>query len=782
LLALLKRPAARAGLAVILLTLLAGVFFSDGLFRNRSTLIWDSADQYFPFLNLASRLWRGGQVPLWNPFLYNGYPLIGEPQYQTFYPINLLISQVSAFTPRTLLFQVAFHQLLGGVFTYLLAGLWIESTPARLLSAVVYMLNGCFWARQEHVVTIDTEVWLPLVLFAVERAGRAWSAPRFAFAAGAIALLLLAGHPQSFYFSLLIVGLSTLFWMAEARAAPALPAWRPLAVFGAALGVGLLLAAVQLLPTWELTGLSNRSDAIPYEVAIGSGALRPSHLVTLFFPNFYGALTGPYLGEGDIAQSSIYFGFVPLLLVGFAFAGRLGRRGLYLVAMAAFALLVSLGPSGLLSWALYRVDPLFALFRSPANYSFAFMLFAALLAGHGLSSLQRNEARLGRYGLYLVAVVLSAVLLVQRYPHTGLDDPEFERSALVLAALFFLLLLLVALQRARFVRPSITAWLVLALASMELLVVGHGAMSLGVAGPASTYCEETPSSVVAAVEGLPGQGCARPDRPVLDQNYAAFAQRIHADAKVYPEGTPVADVKSLVPVGENRALLHQLFLTDGYDPLVLKRHVEFHRFIEGLGGAAPNEPPVHRVAALARVLVAAGVKYLLMGGSVVEIPRPLPRVYFVARSRTVPDGQAALRALADPSVDLRSEVILEGDDPRPPGNRSAPLMLGWKPVDFLSETASRLAVQVHAPQAGYVVFSDTFYPGWEASVNGRPAPVLRANHSFKAVRVEAGPSDVVFQFRPRSLHWGAIVSLLTLLSGTVLLLICAIYRRRAAFS
>ena len=106
-------------------------FFADGLFFNTRTLIWDSADQYFPFLNLASRLWRSGHVPLWNPFLYNGYPLIGEPQYQTFYPINLLISHVAAFTPRTLMFQVALHQLLGGVFTFLLAGLWMESTPAR---------------------------------------------------------------------------------------------------------------------------------------------------------------------------------------------------------------------------------------------------------------------------------------------------------------------------------------------------------------------------------------------------------------------------------------------------------------------------------------------------------------------------------------------------------------------------------------------------------------------------------------------------------------------------
>ena len=155
---MLKRPAVRASLALLSLAALAAVFFSDGLFGDSRTLIWDSADNSLAYMNLVSRLWRSGQVPRWNPFLYNGYPMLAEPLYQIFYPPNVLLSLVSAFSPRAILFQLALHQVLGGFFTYLLAGLWMRSTRARLLAGIVYMLNGCFWARQEHVATLDTEI------------------------------------------------------------------------------------------------------------------------------------------------------------------------------------------------------------------------------------------------------------------------------------------------------------------------------------------------------------------------------------------------------------------------------------------------------------------------------------------------------------------------------------------------------------------------------------------------------------------------------------------------
>jgi hypothetical protein len=773
---LLKRPAARAAVALALLALLAGTFFWGGLFGHTRTLIGDSADQQFPYLNLVSRLWRHGEVPLWNPFLFNGYPLVAEPQYQTFYPPTLLMSLLTAFSPRAVFWQVVLHQILGGFFTYLLAGLWLRSTPARLLAGLVYMLNGCFWARQQHVVTIDTEIWLPLVLYAVERAYRERTPGLQALAVGALALMLLAGHSQSSYFNLLIIGATTLFLAVEARkTSPGSGAWRPPLVFCAALGVAILLSAVQLLPTWELTRLSNRSGAVPYQVAIASGALRGSHLVTFFLPDFYGALTGPYIGPGDVTQSSVYFGVLPLLLVGFALTGTRQRRVNFLLVMTLLTLLISLGSTGLVSVALYHFLPLFSLFRSPANYDYAFTLFAALLAGCGLEALQRNDVKPARYAVYLAVLGLALVLLVHfaAWPHFGLGDGQMKRGAIVLAAAFAALLVVAALRGAKRIPASVCGWVLLALSATELVIVGRGAMTLGRPLPSYTLCEEDPPPVVSMIGGLPGQGCERPAPPVLDPNHAATAFRLHIDADVYRDSTPVPDVAAMESVGLDRAPLHQLYLTDGYDPIVLRRHVALQRFVRRLSVGLYGHPLGQHVLGIGRVLIGQAVKFVLLPGGLIELPDPLPRTYFVERGRFVSDDTAALEALRDPNTDLRSEVILEDEGsatPPAPARR-------WEPVRITAQSAASLVLEVDAPRPGYVVYSDTFYPGWEAEVNGRPRPILHANHSFKAVRVEAGHNEVRFRFRPASLRRGATLSLVTLLLGLGALVFLAIRRR-----
>jgi hypothetical protein len=155
----------------------------------------------------------------------------------------------------------------------------------------------------------------------------------------------------------------------------------------------------------------------------------------------------------------------------------------------------------------------------------------------------------------------------------------------------------------------------------------------------------------------------------------------------------------------------------------------------------------------------------------------LPRAWWVPRERDVASGVAALAALRSAGFDPRREVVLE----RGAGARSPPA--GPEAEAGAAEPAAqaRVAIEAYAPeqvdvsvlapQAGWLVLSDLDYPGWRATVNGSAAPIERANHLFRAVRVAAGASAVRFEYRPASLRRGALVS-----GATALLLVALLVR------
>jgi hypothetical protein len=144
-----------------------------------------------------------------------------------------------------------------------------------------------------------------------------------------------------------------------------------------------------------------------------------------------------------------------------------------------------------------------------------------------------------------------------------------------------------------------------------------------------------------------------------------------------------------------------------------------------------------------------------------------PRAMLVPRGRCVDDAEA-IRAIRERRLEFRREVLLA------PPCEASPLA-GTLPMDarvtIREARAVRIVVDVVTASAAYLVLADTWFPGWEATVDDAPAPILRANHAFRAVRLDRGAHVVRFDYRPWSFRVGLIASAVGAVGIAVLTLV-----------
>ena len=154
-------------------------------------------------------------------------------------------------------------------------------------------------------------------------------------------------------------------------------------------------------------------------------------------------------------------------------------------------------------------------------------------------------------------------------------------------------------------------------------------------------------------------------------------------------------------------------------------------------------------------------------GQIFQIASVHPRAYVVYRASHAEDDRAALRRFANADFDYRRAAILEGDD-LSPAAASFRCSGDGPAAQIVAIGANSESYDVTSACPGWLVVSSMWDPGWNASVNGKGADVLRADYNLRAVRIPAGRSHVELTYRPPGLVAGAGLTALTLLIPLVL--------------
>ncbi len=746
-------------------------------FAPRNPLLGDSVSMFIPWRRLVSDELRAGRLPFWNPHAFAGSPLLGNSQSAVFDPLSLpylLVGEPS----RATVWVALLRMWLAGVGAWLLACRLGASPWAASVSGVIYGCGGSTLVWLLYPVS-SSSAWFPWILLAGEWLASGGGARAVASLALALAGSALGGQEEVAFFAAIAASLYVLARRGQ------LSGWNPPAVARIATGlvaVGVLafaLAAVHVLPFL---------DALPQaSLPAGRLALRQAQPVWPYpmvdravlqvFPYLFGR---PVAGEIDLAGAYTNFceqsgSYASLLGLGLAVVGLSAalRRSPWRV----------LAGLGLLAW-LYGINfpPFPAATRhlpvldvAPAQRAmFVTLLAVALLAAAGLDALASGirraimSARIAAAVLVILAALgtvagvwmlqgapsyMDLLRTVARHPHvavwfSGKQDVlihHFGELAPNLARLYVL------------------PWTALAIASAAAL---FAARRFGRALPFAA------TVVVAADLLLFGHGY----NPAIPE------------AEAYPASSRLDEIRRCAGDGRilvldwglppNVATYYGLDDVLGYDAI---GHTRIERLLAH-ACAFPAGPVHFRLAtfdcASSPVLDLLSVRTVvsarpLTGTPLVRQPSNGPGFVYLnphAYPRAfVPDRVVAVRDLGA----VEAEVRRAPPDPRTTAiieaKASASVAAGRGEVRWRRPTPEAISLDAAMDRGGTVLVSESYDPGWRASVDGSPTAVQAADLALMAVQVPAGRHRVELRFAPQ--HWRVAVALSAagLIAATVLL-------------
>ena len=375
---------------------------ADGLLFNVVAYERDTTVFYFPLMSWVAQRLHQGELPLWTPQVFGGYPIFADGEIGLAYP-PVLLALLTLPPDRAFVVLRLLHLSLAAIGAFALALCWRLPYSSAALAGVVFAFGNFLQAQIHHENIVRTASWIPLMLAFVECAlrGDGWRAQLrwTALAAGALGLAGLSLHSQMLAVDLMILaGYGAFRWavgpVADVRGIGRRWLARLIAVARVCLPVlvcGLGLAAVQLMPLVELAGFSPRGSGIPYSES-AAYSLTPYGLAQVIFPYIFRGQGNLQWGLWTHWESYLYIGLVPLVLATVALIRVRNREVLGWGVMGGLGLIVALGQYSPvnLHYMLWLLPGLSGL-RAPGRLTAVVVLAGGMLAGYGLEWLQSTR-------------------------------------------------------------------------------------------------------------------------------------------------------------------------------------------------------------------------------------------------------------------------------------------------------------------------------------------------------------------------------------------------------
>jgi len=784
--------------------LLPFLFFYDtstmrGILGEGDALLY-----HFPHRLFSIILLKSGDIPLWNPYLICGFPQLAAFQTTVLYPPNIfffsLFPPVIAFNLIILL-----HFSLAGFFTYLYMKTLKSSTIAALFSGVAYMFCGflMIWVKNTNVH--HSFIWLPSILWLLEKVKNERKFIYVILASFSFAMLIFSGYPQILTYTTMVI----LFYIAYITLHAKRDRLIILSYGILILVLGGLLGSIQLLPAKELVDLSIRTK-ITYDLPrVSLSSFKLSYLITFLFPYFFGSPDPGFYPANYLLIKKFYFkgiGYIGILPLLFTLIALLKRKDgdyiiLFWVFISLWAFLLAMGNNTPLFPLMCQI-PFLNLFPNLSLNMFVVDFAIAILSGLGLEYLISDRSikirRIPAVSLviaFLLIVIIGGLLLEKattgemgNYYREKLGEIlVITNPAIYIPILFMVLSGIIYWFLSVLPHNRIGHGILIVILFADLFFFGHFLYQHSVKVDEFIHKDKNPPIVkfLRETESDPN-------------NY-----------RVFPVISDLSEITSYDFIFPNSNILYPISTIVTRDPLYLKDH---SKILNAKKNGTFQKPL--NLAKSNKIISLLNVKYLVAnpkpaaiiesmkaktsinnnsalplfwgylkndehkkecvplyervftspsGTSIFKNRNALPRTYLVAHIQPVKNFDEAYQTLWDEKDQFNpsQEALVELRESKPhtkltPGRAT-----------LISYSTREVVIKTESAGQSFLVLSDTYYPGWKAFIDGKETPIYKTNGVVRGVFVGPSTNIVRFVYSPLSFKIGALISLFTFATLTV---------------
>lgn len=685
------------------------VLFLGKIFIAQDIDLGDFVLGAVPQTNYLAQALHQGRFPLWAPEFYSGFPFAVNGESGLYYPLNLLFFYL--FSP-----QIAWG--LHALFTFLLLGFSTFyflrnldlSKEASLVGTLSFTFASGLIARIVHLPIIETLAYLPLSLILTKRFF-ATRNPLLLLAISAfLSFQILNFNPPTTFVCFFVYLLYFLFLTVTTITRTKKLVVNLLCLL-CLFSLSFLLSAVQLIPAAKIASSSIRGQGISEKEA-KEFPFTPKELAYFLHPTAFGnPATGTYRSPDPehfvfFWENNAYIGLLGFVLgiLGLILLWRKDRHVFFFGSLFIISLILALGQFTPFFFIL-RLPP-FSFFRAPGRFIMPAMFSLAVLAGFGFQALTQRFASKRS----LVGILAAAFILVDLFSFDLFYNPTYDAKKWLSPP-----------QTAEFIKKDKSDFRIYAPGELDAFnALPPGWQDLK---PYFNLREGIPplTGLLYGLNEAEGFRLGLVPKRLLTWE-ATLQNNFKADRE---SGTAVPNPLALKMLRlKNVKYIVTHYKIDSPD-FEIRKQVDFDT------GQASFY--------------------------VYELSSPLPHTFIVHEARSFPNSDQLTKEFSQEEFDPLKEVLLEESFEKLTVN-TAPSFNKAEVVQYLPE---KVVIRAKTDLPGFLVLTDTNFPGWEARIDGQPAKIYQADFLFRAVRIEPGEHQVTFEYKPKEVYLGAMISLTT---------------------